>query len=111
MFPAAWRHWRRPALRWQLALLDSIQCGRHSFQDPRIIINEQDLFCVLQGEKAPAAPAEEAQAGGGGPPAPKHVQRKLIRKVKFLEREFSLPSCKANRLQVAAACSVDQGTG
>ena len=57
-----------------------------SSQHSTLLIDAEHAFCGLQGEKAAAAPAEEEQAGGG-PPAPKHVQRKLIRKVKFLERE------------------------
>ena len=59
---------------------------------------------MLQDEKAPAAPAEEEQ-GGGAPPAPKHVQRKLIRKVKFLERECVAAQCmhEAARLRLPAA--------
>lgn len=39
---------------------------------------------LLEGEKA--APAAAAADERGGPAPPKHIQRKIVRKVKFLER-------------------------
>lgn len=57
-----------------------------------------------QGEKA--AGAAEAEPAGGGPRPPQHVQRKLTRKVKFLERVAAtkLSTSKGGVTKVRACC-------